>query len=299
MVAYKPRMRAVVSTSNGMSPRSFASPASPAASAALGRFWSALGGQLREARTTRRWTVETLARRAGVSVRVVYLMEAGRAVSAEAAVRLVTALGLRLEMELIDPRRRDRPQRTTDWVHSAMGEVEARHLRELGYPVGLDEPYQHYQFAGRADVVAWDPTERALLHIENRTRFPNFQDMAGAYNAKRAYLGAGLAERVGISRWVSETHVIAALWSSEVLHAIRLRPESFRSLCPDGPDAFAAWWARRPPSSGTTSTLVIIDPLAAGRQRPFIGLDEVGLARPRYRGYAEVVAKLTAQAGSN
>jgi transcriptional regulator with XRE-family HTH domain len=282
-----------VSTSNGMSPRSFASPASPAVSAALGRFWSALGSQLREARTTRRWTVETLARRAGVSVQVVYLMEAGRAVSAEAAVRLVTALGLRLEMELIDPRRRDRPQRTTDWVHSAMGEFEARRLRELGRPVGIDEPYQHYQFAGRADVVSWDLDARALLHIENRTRFPDFGEMAaGAFTAKRAYLGAALAERVGTSRWASETHVIAALWSSEVLHAIRLRPESFRSLCPDGNAAFAAWWSGQPPPRGTISTLVVLDPLAAGRQRTFVGLDEALTVRPRHRGYADAASRL-------
>jgi hypothetical protein len=39
--------------------------------------------------------------------------------------------------------------------------------------------------------------------IENRTRFPDFGETAGAFNAKRAYLGAALAERVGISRWAS------------------------------------------------------------------------------------------------
>jgi hypothetical protein len=219
-------------------------------------------------------------------------MEAGRAVSAEAAVRLVTALGLRLEMDLIDPRRRDRPQRTTDWVHSAMGEVEARHLRELGRPVGVDEPYQHYQFAGRADVVSWDTDARALLHIENRTRFPDFGEMAGAFNAKRAYLGAALADRVGISRWTSETHVIAALWSSEVLHAIRLRPESFRALCPDGSATFAAWWIGQPLPRGMTSTLVVFDPLASSRQRKFVGLDEALTVRPRHRGYADAASKL-------
>jgi hypothetical protein len=169
-----------------------------------------------------------------VSVQVIYLIEAGRPASPEAVIRLATTLGLRLEVQLVDPRRRDRPQRPADPVHSAMGEVEARRLRELGRPVGVDEPYQHYQFAGRADVVSWDLDARALLHIENRTRFPDFGEMAGAFNAKRAYLGAALAERVGISRWASETHIIAALWSSEVLHAIRLRPESFRALCPDG-----------------------------------------------------------------
>ncbi len=79
-----------------------------------------------------------------------------------------------------------------------MGEFEAIRLRHFGRAVSLDEPYQHFQFAGRADLVAWDLDARALLHLENRTRFPNFQDMAGTFNSKRAYLGGVLADRVGI-----------------------------------------------------------------------------------------------------
>ena len=41
-------------------------------------------------------------------------------------------------------------------VHATMGEPELAYLRGRGYGVGVEEPYQHYQFAGRADVVAWD-----------------------------------------------------------------------------------------------------------------------------------------------
>jgi hypothetical protein len=175
-----------------------------------------------------------------------------------------------------------------------MGEFEAARLRLRGFPVGIDEPYQHYQFAGRADVTAWDAARRALLHVENRTRFPDFQEMAGSYNAKRAYLGAALAERAGVGRWASETHVIAALWSSEVLHALRIRTESFRSVCPDPPDRFAAWLAGEPPRAGVSSSLVIIDPLASGRQRVFVGLDEALIARPRFRGYADIARLLGA-----
>ncbi|MEP7158833.1 MAG: hypothetical protein ABI797_05360, partial [Chloroflexota bacterium] len=158
-----------------------------------------------------------------------------------------------------------------------------------------DEPYQHYQFAGRADVVAWDLETLALLHIENRTRFPDFQDMAGSFNAKRAYLGRVLAERLGIGGWRSETHVIAALWSSEVVHALRLRTESFLAICPQPPEAFAAWWSGHPPATGKSSCLVVMDPLASGRQRAFANLDEAVRARPLHRGYVDV-ARLLARA---
>ena len=165
-----------------------------------------------------------------------------------------------------------------------MGEFEAGHLVPYGFIVGIDEPYQHYQFAGRGDVVAWDLAARALLHIENRTRFPDLQETAGTFNAKRAYLGAALAQRLGIRGWSSETHVIAALWSAEVLHALRLRPASFRSLCPDPADAFAAWWAGKPPIRGATSSLVVLDPLATGRQELYVGLDRALASRHGFRG---------------
>jgi transcriptional regulator with XRE-family HTH domain len=280
-----------------MSPQRFAKPAPDAVRAAERRLWVGLGSQIREARIARRWTAQALADRAGVSRGLVYLLETGESVSTQAAVRLATALGLRVEIGLVDPRRRTdlRPVRLADPVHSAMGEFEAGHLRRLGYPLGLDEPYQHFQFAGRADVAAWDVQRRALLHLENRTRFPDFQEMAGSYNAKRAYLGASIASRVGVARWASETHVIVALWSAEVLHALRLRPESFRSLCPDPRDGFTAWWSGNPPTSGATSALIVLDPLANGRQRLFIGLDEAMSARARHRSYAEAAASLLAK----
>jgi DNA-binding XRE family transcriptional regulator len=275
-----------------MSPRSFAIPAPQAVLAAESRMWLAFGIELRDHRLARRWTVEILSRKAGVSRTVIYEIEAGVPASTEAAVRLAHALGLRLEFVLTDPRRRERPQRSADPVHSAMGECEAAHLRRLGYPVGLDEPYQHYQFAGRADVVAWDASRRALLHLENRTRFPDFQEMAGAYNAKRANLGASLAERAGVRGWLSETHVVVALWSSEVLHALRLRSESFRALCPDPPGALVGWWHGSPPAAGVSSLLIVLDPLATGRQRLFVGLEEALSVRPRHRGYAQAAGRL-------
>jgi transcriptional regulator with XRE-family HTH domain len=206
-----------------MSPRKFAAPATDAVTTASRRMWLALGISVRESRLAKRWSVQKLAETAGVSPVVVYRVEAGSSASTEAAVRIAHALGLRLSFELTDPRRRTETRRdlSSDPVHSAMGEFQAGHFRGLGIPTGIDEPYQHYQFAGRADVVAWDLAAKAFLHIENRTRFPDFQEMAGSFNAKRAYLAEAIRGRLGVGRWNSQTHIIAALWTSEVLHALR------------------------------------------------------------------------------
>jgi hypothetical protein len=175
-----------------------------------------------------------------------------------------------------------------------MGELEARALARPGRTIAIDEPYQHYQFAGRADLLAWD--NRNLLHIENRTQFPNLQDAAGSWNAKRQYLARAMADRLdlGPGGWRSVTHVMACLWSAEVLHAIRLRRATFAALCPDPPDAFEAWLRGDEPSEGVASTLVVLDPLVpfGSRRRTVAAATEPPVLDPRYRGYADAAEAL-------
>ncbi|MBI3751884.1 MAG: helix-turn-helix transcriptional regulator [Chloroflexi bacterium] len=258
----------------------------------LRRTWVTVGTQVHERRDARGWSVADLAQRAGLSKWVVYLVERGQPISIDAVARLAEALGVRLELGLFDRKRSVQSVRWADAVHSAMGELEARHLRTFGFGIAVDEPYQHFQFAGRADLVAWDTGRRALLHLENRTRFPDLQEMAGSFNAKRAYLGPVLAERLGLPGWRSETHVLVAAWSAEVLHALRLRAATFQALAPDGEGPFEGWWQGAPPSSGRHACLVVLDPVASGRQRLWIGLEAALGARPRHAGYAALAQRL-------
>ncbi len=285
-----------------MSPRRSPEPTPEAADAAATRVSVALGLAIREARTARGWKLRGLAKRAGVTVGSVHNVEAGIRATFEMYARLAAPLGLRLEAELVDTRvlRQPTPRRDEDPVHATMGELEAGHLRGLGYEVAIDEPYQHYQYAGRGDVVAWSVAARALLHIENKTRFPNVGDAAGAWNAKRAYLGPDLAARHHLRAWQSVTHVMVCLWSNEYLHALRLRPDTFRSLAPDSPNAFHAWWSGNPPERGTTATLVLLDPFASGQQRQVIDLATALLpgTRPRLRGYADAVGRISQRTSS-
>ena len=238
---------------------------------------------------------------AGVAVGSVQAIEAGGVGTLETYARLATTLGLRPSLALDAGRAaaRSRYSDAEDFVHAAMGECEAQVLRRPGRTIAIDEPYQHYQFAGRADVLAW--ADRDLLHIENRTQFPNLQDAAGSYNAKRQYLAAALGERLGIgpAGWRSVTHVMACLWSAETLHVLRLRPATFASLCPSGPDAFEAWLRGAPPSAGAASTLVLLDPTVpfGSRRRTIVSLDDVARAEPRFRGYADAADALRRSAG--
>lgn len=257
------------------------------------------GNELRAARIERRWTLRDVADRAGVAVGSAQAADAGHPVSLQTYARLATALGQRPVLSF-----ESRPTRATvgrsraavDLVHAAMGEVEARQLALHGHALALDEPYQHFQFAGRADLVAWNLDARALLHIENKSQLPDIQDLAGSYNAKRAYLAPVMAERLGISRagWRTVTHALVVLWSSEVLHVLRLREATFAALCPSPLEPFAAWWNGDPPMSGVTSSLVLLDPVPdlAPRRLRFVGSDRVSTVQPRYRDYADAAEAL-------
>jgi len=255
-----------------------------------------VGLVISDARRARRWTLAVLSDRSGVSVTRCHDVEHGRLASLETYAALASALDLDLRLDVVDPRRRANTARLEDPVHAAMGEMIARQLARSGTSVAIDEPYQHFQFAGRADVLAWDDDARHLLHVENRTRFPNLQEAIGSFNAKRRYLPGVMAERLGRGArgFDSVSNVIAVLWSSEAIHALRLHPATFAAVCPDPPNALEAWWRGNvlTPRSGVSSTLVLLDPApATNRHRPWAPLTDA--TRPRYRGYADAAAALS------
>ena len=265
---------------------------------AAARLAAHIGIEIADARHARRWTLRELARRSGLAVSSLHAIEHGRPASLESYASDARALGLELRVDLLDLRKRATAVRAEDPVHAAMGEMIAARMAGHGFTVAIDEPYQHYQFAGRADVLAWDLDRRALLHVENRTRFPDVQDAIGSYNAKRRYLPAVIAERLGLrSGFASVTNVMASLWSSEVLHSVRIRSATFRAVCPDDASSFEAWWTGSPvPSGQQTSAIIVIDPISidASGRRAFAGLESALrlTTRPRYRGYADALVRL-------
>src|SRR5689334_12789198 len=107
-----------------MSPAPFKSPQPKAVEAAVNRLSADFGRMVRDARLARKWSTQQLADAAGLSRTRLYEIERGETPTPEASIRLASALGLRLEWSLVDPRRRAQRQRS-DVVHSAMGEFEA------------------------------------------------------------------------------------------------------------------------------------------------------------------------------
>ncbi len=230
-----------------------------------------------------------MASRARIAKGTISGIETGRPTSLETYARVAVAPSLELQVGLNGRRRRPRRDHDdSDIVDAAMGEWEASRLIAHGHHVAIDHPYQHYQFSGRADMLAWTDDPPALLDIENRTRFPDLQQADGSYNAKRQYLADVVARQHGLGRFRSQTHVMVGPWSATVLHPIRLRRSTFRALCPDPDDRFLGWLHGVPPTDGLSSSLVLLDPFAKGRQLSTIGLERaIAGVKPRARDYRE------------
>jgi transcriptional regulator with XRE-family HTH domain len=277
-----------------MSPFRTVRPSSAATRARVDAIHAAAGGEVRAARRRRRWSCDRLADEAGVSRTLVYLVERGEPTTLETYARLGAALGLRVELTFGDPRAKDRPARAQDPVHAAIVEMLAARYAAQGRIVAVDDPFQHYQFAGRADLAVVDPAGPDLLHHEVKTAIPNVGELAGAWNTKRQYLAGVLADRLGFGRgFRSITHVLTIAWTAECLHLVRLREATIRALGPDTADAFDAWWGGgRPPAPGTTSSVILLDPIDRPRAPAWVGLEDARTIRPRHAGYAALLDAL-------
>jgi transcriptional regulator with XRE-family HTH domain len=277
-----------------MSPQPTIRPTAPAVLARVEALAVSLGAEVRAERERRRWTTKQLADRAGVSRALVYRVERGEPSTFETYARLGAALGLRLDASLEEPRTRSRPPRAQDPVHAAIVEMLAARYAGQGRVGAADEPFQHFQFAGRADVTVVDPAGPDLLHHEVKTALPNIGELAGVWNVKRQYLARALADRHEIrGGFRSVTHVLTIAWTAECLHVLRLRAATIRSLGPDAPDAFARWWeGARPSAAGITSTVVIFDPVERPRAPVWAPLADLGATRPRHRNYADLLREL-------
>lgn len=268
----------------------------PVAAARMSSIAAALGAQVREARLRRRWTTERLATEAGISRTLVYLVERGGQSTLETYARLGAALGLRLEASFADRRVSGRPRGDEDPVHSAIVEMLASRYSAQGRQVTADEPFQHYQFAGRADLAVIDLTGPDLLHHEVKTAIPNVGELAGAWNVKRQYLARALADRRAAPHgFRTVTHVLTIAWTADCLHAVRLREASIRSLGPDDSGAFEAWWRGDVPAvPRVTATVVLIDPVERPRASAWAPIADLPSSRPRHAGYASLLSALRA-----
>ncbi len=287
-------IRGVRFTLDEMSPRSAQRPPSQRAAALANRIAVRFGERIQNRREERRWTLAVLAKAARLSIGLVHKIDAGQPGSIDSYARLATALGLDLFDSGDQSRGSDDTHRDQDPVHAAMGEVEAKHLRRLGYVVRMDEPYQHFRFAGRADSWpgTWGAAPSCISRTERASRTSRTRSAVTTESARTSVAcwpsvsgspKGGAARRMRSSRSGHPRSFEACACASN-----RSWP-SVRTMSRSSPHGGQA-----NPAAGRHTTLVILDPVDFGRrdQASFIGLADLGRAEPRYTGYAEAVATL-------
>ncbi len=255
----------------------------------LDRLCGRLGSAIRAARNERGATIQAVADAAGLSRSAVAWLESGRPGALSTYLRIADVLGLRLTWNLDAL---GAAMETEDAVHAVMAEVQARRFGVDQRQVLIDEPYQRFRFGGRADLVVVDRSRRALEHSENKTRIVNVGELSGSYNAKCLWLAGHVAERCGVRRFTSESHVLVLLWSEEVLAVARSLPSTLVALGPQGTRPFEAWWSGSP-LAGAHRGLVVFDPIDRGTSQPqWASLEQALGARARYQGYADAYQEL-------
>lgn len=198
---------------------------------------------VREVRLARNLRQQDVASRAGVSRETVSRLERGlidgmtvghlRAISRAMGLPSIVGLGWRTpEIDRIRDRR-----------HAALVESAARVLLGLGWELEPEYTFSHYGERGSIDVLAWSPSDRALLIVEIKTRIWDLQDLLSRLDTKRR-LVPGLRERERGWRPSRLGVVLCMEERSTHRHLIQRHSTTFGSALPDRQIQVRRWLTR-------------------------------------------------------
>jgi len=145
---------------------------------------TAVGTVLRTVRIRQRWRQDDVAARAGVSQAQVSLAERGHL--EDLTLRSLRRIGRALEVDLpIAPRwRGPELDRLLDAGHARLVEIVIRELTSHAWQVIPEWSFSHFGERESVDIVAWQPTFRALLVVEVKTRIVDVQALLGGVGRK-------------------------------------------------------------------------------------------------------------------
>jgi transcriptional regulator with XRE-family HTH domain len=143
-----------------------------------------LGRLFRAVRVQQGLTQGQLARRAGVSRQAVSLLERGHAGELRTAtlIAIAEALGGRLDVRLFW----NGPEldRQLDARHAAISASVKRRLERWGWLVRAEVSFNRYGDRGRIDLLAYEPTHRALVIVEVKTDLVDVQALLGTMDTR-------------------------------------------------------------------------------------------------------------------
>lgn len=199
-----------------------------------------VGALTRAVRHRLGWTQREVARRAGVSQKLVSLLECGRLeeLTVRNARRIVAALEIRLPF---DPRWRGGDGvRLLDAEHAAIVNAVVTDARHHRWECLVEYTFNHYGERGSVDVVAWHPEHRYLLIAEIKSRLLDTQNTVASLDRKVRIVPRLLA----IERGWRPTHVGVVLVAAELTanrSVVARHRATFQSGFPDRTWAVRRW----------------------------------------------------------
>lgn len=92
-------------------------------------------------------------------------------------------------------------ERQVDWRHAALVEAAVSRLAQLGWQPGVEYSFSHFGDRGSVDVLAWQPSARALLVVEVKSDLRDVQATLHALDVKRRVVPRLVAQERG---WVTD-----------------------------------------------------------------------------------------------
>ena len=199
-----------------------------------------VGRLIKLARQRRQWRQADLASAAGVSRSLVALAETGtlERLTLRSLRRIAASLEIRLPFT--PSWNGGEVDRLRDRDHARLVETVTGVLRGHGWELIVEYTFSHYGERGSVDLVAWNPTARALLVIEAKTRIYDVQQLIAGVDRKSRLAGQLLPiERGWAPRSVARLVVLPELTANRAL--VRAHGALFHAAFPARSREVRAW----------------------------------------------------------
>lgn len=166
------------------------------------------GATLRAVRIKRGWRQIDVAKRAGVHRSVVSAVERGHLEHVTIGILLRIARALEVQVSIGTRWRAGDLDRLVSSRHSGLHEAVARWFAAdlPAWVLAPEVSFSIYGERGVIDILAWHPTERALLVIELKTDIVDVNDLVGSMDRRRRLAWSIARERgwdpLTVSTWV-------------------------------------------------------------------------------------------------